>query len=150
MLTKTDISIEETRIRRLFEEWTSAVLEKNVDKLMTFYAPDVVAFDMIPPLQFIGIDAYRKSWQTGFACMPGAIEIETRDLRLTVGEDTAFCHRLVRMGGASNDGENCDCWMRWTVGLQKIDECWRITHEHVSVPINPESNQALTNLKPQP
>ena len=150
MLTKTDISIEEARIRRLFEEWTKAVVEKNVESLMAYYSPDVVVFDLIPPMEYRGLEAYRKSWQTGFECMPGNIEFETHDMQLTVDEETAFCHRLVRMSGTSKDGESCGCWMRWTVCLRKIDGNWRITHEHVSVPCNPENNQALMDLGPQP
>ena len=149
MITHIDLTVEEARLRRLFEEWTNAILEKDVEKLMAFYAPDVVAFDAVGPLQFVGRDAYRKAWETGCDCMPESIAFETRDMRLDVGEETAFCYRIVRMGGTSKNGQSCDCWMRWTNGLRKIDGCWQIVHEHVSVPFDPESNQALIHLVPE-
>lgn len=148
MITNTDIAIEEARIRRLFDEWTNAVREKNIETLMCYYAPDIVAYDLIPPMQFKGIDAYRNAWQTGFDCMTGDVEFETRDVHLSVGEDIAFCHRLVRMAGTSKDGENFGCWMRWTTGLNKINGSWRITHEHISVPFDMETDKALMDLKP--
>lgn len=42
-----------------------------------------------------------------------------------------------------------DMWSRWTVFLKKIDDRWLIAHEHVSVPIDMETEKAMWDLKPE-
>ena len=39
-------------------------------------------------------------------------------------------------------------WIRATLCYRKIDGKWMVTHEHVSVPFDPESGQASLDLKP--
>lgn len=148
MATQTDISVEQEQIRRLIANWENAAREKDIDALMAFYAPDVVAFDVIPPLRFVGEEDYRKDWEMGFSMCQGETESEMRDLNITAGPDVAFCHWLNRMSGTSNEGEHFDCWVRWTQCWRKTNGAWQITHEHISVPVDMEGNKALMNLTP--
>jgi len=148
MHVETDKAIEDAQIRRLLEDWADAILSKNLDLLMACYAPDMTAFDMIPPLQFTGKDAYRANWQMGFDCCQESAKFETHDLHLTVGDEVAYCHRLIGMRGKTPDGQDFDNWSRWTTCFRKIDGRWLITHEHVSVPIDMESGKGLMDLKP--
>lgn len=148
MLTETDKSIDEAQIRRLLDDWAKAVYDRNLDNVMSFYAPDIVAFDVIPPLQFNGIEAYRKNWQMGFDCMQQPMQFESRDLGLSIGDDVAFSHRLVHMSGTMNDGQAFDNYVRWTSCFRKINGRWLITHEHISVPIDMNSGKGLMDLKP--
>ncbi len=39
-------------------------------------------------------------------------------------------------------------WVRATLGCRRIDGRWLITHDHESVPFDPASGQALTDLAP--
>jgi uncharacterized protein (TIGR02246 family) len=139
---------EETAIRQMFKEFEQSMRSKNIERIMSFYASDLVAFDMMPPLRFVGRDQYRKSWEMGFDMMQGVWNFEQRDLNVRVSGDLAFCHAINHATGKLKNGESMDSWMRWTCCLQKIDGDWRIVHEHNSVPIDMESNQALWNLKP--
>ena len=43
----------------------------NIPAIMSIYAPDVVAYDMTPPLRFRGIDAYRKDYEDYFDAYDG-------------------------------------------------------------------------------
>lgn len=148
METQVDPRVEEAQVRRLIEDWTKAARDKDIDGLMACYAPDVVSFDMIPPLQYVGADAYRKDWQQGFEMCQEAGEFETHDVNLVVGDEVAFCHQLSRMSGTGDDGKEFDCWVRWTQCFRRIDGRWLIAHEHISVPIDMETNEGLMNLKP--
>jgi ketosteroid isomerase-like protein len=139
---------DESEIRQLFGEFTDAMRRKDIERIMSFYASDLVAFDMMPPLRFVGENQYRKSWEQGFDMMQGAWDFEQRDLNIQVSNDLAFCHALNHARGKLKDGENVDSWMRWTCCLRKIDGNWRIVHEHNSVPIDMESDKAVWNLKP--
>ena len=148
MATLTNKATEEAQIRQLIDDWVKAVRAKDIDALMTHYAPDSLLFDIMPPLQHKGADAYRKLWEGCFPYFQGQIGFEIRDLSITVGDDVAFCHSLSRMSGTTTKGEEIDNWMRATVCWRKINGKWMVTHEHVSVPIDMETNKALFDLKP--
>ena len=45
---------DETQIRELIEGWTKAIRTKDVGKLMSYIAPDILLFDLAPPLQYSG------------------------------------------------------------------------------------------------
>jgi ketosteroid isomerase-like protein len=46
------------------------------------------------------------------------------------------------------DGKAVDMWVRSTMGLQRRDGVWVITHEHNSVPFDAESGKASLDLAP--
>lgn len=140
--------VDETQIRQLLDDWTRAVQAKDIDRLMSFYASDIVAFDMIPPLWFAGKEAYRENWEMGFEMCTEQGEFETRDLSLTVSDEAAFCYRLMRMSGTTKEGEPFDNWTRWTTCFKKINGRWLIVHEHISVPFDMQTGKALMGLKP--
>jgi len=41
-------------IRGWIDRWTKAVSAKDIDRLMELYTDDVVAYDVVPPLQYVG------------------------------------------------------------------------------------------------
>jgi len=43
-----------TAITRLIDEWQQAVLARDIDKIVSFYADDIVSFDAVTALQFKG------------------------------------------------------------------------------------------------
>lgn len=138
---------EEQRIRQAIDAFAQGVRSMDIEAIMACYAPDLVAFDMIPPLKFVGKESYRKSWEQGLTMMEGPITFELRDLHLSVGRDVAFGHSLNRMAFTSKDGEQGG-WMRWTGGFQKIKGKWLVAHEHLSVPFDMNTGKALWDLTP--
>jgi ketosteroid isomerase-like protein len=147
MVMETTTVIDAAQVRQLMENLGKAISAKDIDGVMAFYAPDIVAFDIIPPLQFEGAAAYRKNWAEGFA-MSRSINFESRDLSITASGEAAFCHSLTRLSGKMKNGDDYDFWMRRTVCCRSIDGELKITHEHFSVPFDMESNKALFDLKP--
>ena len=148
MTTKNSKANDEIQIRQLIDNWTKALRVKDIDGLMSHYAPDVLLFDLAPPLQYRGADAYRKNWEEWLPSFQGPVGYEMRDLTIATGDDVAFCHSLNRISGMRTDGEQTDVWVRATVGFRKIDGKWMITHEHLSVPYDMETFKASLNLKP--
>ena len=47
-----------TAIHTLIEQWKQAVVAKDIDKIVSFYADDIIAFDAVSALQFKGKVAY--------------------------------------------------------------------------------------------
>ncbi len=134
MATKKQ-AIDETQIRELVDNWAKAVRAKDINGLMSNYAPDVLSFDVLPPLQQIGLDAARKRAEAWVSSFQGSINYEMRDLNITVGDDVAFCHSTNRVSGTKTDGGKVDMPVRATVCFRKIDGKWLVTHQHISVPV---------------
>ena len=53
-----------------------------------------------------------------------------------------------KRGFEHRSGEDVVVWVRSTVCLQRIDDRWLITHEHISFPINPENWNAIVDAAP--
>jgi uncharacterized protein (TIGR02246 family) len=149
MATDRNKAIDEARIRQLIDNWAKAVRAKDINGLMSYYTPDILVFDVAPPLQYAGTDAYRKNFEEWFPSFEGPVGCEIRDLSITTGDDVAFSHSLNRISGTRTNGEETDVWVRATLGFRKVDGKWRIAHEHVSVPFYMDgSYKGAVDLKP--
>jgi ketosteroid isomerase-like protein len=71
------------------ESWSEAARTKDIDRLMSLYAPDIVYFDVVPPLQFTGSAAVRGNFLRWFDGYKSAIALEIRDLNILVSADLA-------------------------------------------------------------
>jgi uncharacterized protein (TIGR02246 family) len=123
----------DVQIRECLDAWARALRAKDIDALMAHYTPDILTFDLMP-LQSLGVDAYRKNFEVWFASVQGPIDYEIRDLGITIRDDVAFCHYLGHVRSTRTTGEKNDYWVRVTMGFQKLNGRWMVTHEHVSVP----------------
>jgi uncharacterized protein (TIGR02246 family) len=143
-------SPEEAEIRALIDRWTEAAQGKNVDGVMSIYQPgqSLVAYDLVPPLQYKGWDAYRADYETFFGQYDGPIRFEFRDLAIAADEMLGYSHELQRVSGTLKGGHKAEFWLRVTQVYRKIDGQWHVVHEHVSVPTNLETGKAALDLTP--
>jgi uncharacterized protein (TIGR02246 family) len=149
MTTTSNIANDEGQIRERIDNWAKAVRSKDVNGVMSHYAADILTFDLAPPLEHKGADAYRKNWEKWFPTFRGPIGYEIRDLSITANDDIAFCHSLNRISGTRTNGEETDVWVRATACYRKIDGKWVVIHEHLSVPMYMDgSDRAALDLKP--
>lgn len=125
---------EDAQIRESMDASGQALRAKDINALMAHYAPEIVTFDVRPPLQIEGVDANRKNFEAWFASVQGPIDYEISNLRITMGDDVAFSHYLVHVKSTKTTGEKADYWVRVTSGFQKMNGQWMVTHEHVSLP----------------
>ena len=138
----------EAEIQRLLDNGVRSLHDKNIEGIMSMYAQDVVTFDIVPPLRYLGADALRKLWEEVFFVYEGPIEYEIHDLTITVGDDVAFSHSLNRISGTMKTGQKTGLWLRWTACFRKINGKWLIVHHQNSVPADLEHGKAVLNLKP--
>jgi ketosteroid isomerase-like protein len=138
----------EALISELIQARAKAVHDKDVDALLSHHAPDVLAFDVLNPLQYVGDAAVRERAEKWLSLYPGSVGYEIRDLNVTAGGGVAFCHYLYHVTGTLSDGGKVDMWVRATTCLRQIDDMWMIVHEHQSVPFDIETGKASLNLKP--
>ncbi|MER5910640.1 nuclear transport factor 2 family protein [Streptomyces sp. NPDC001982] len=125
----------ETDIRRLDAELTAAARERDIDRTMACYAPDVEAFHFMGGEELIGIGALRKAVEGWFATLTGPLHRDVLELRVRPGEGSAFSHALVRLRGTRVGGEPLDRVVRLTTGYRDAGFGWLIAHEHISAPL---------------
>jgi uncharacterized protein (TIGR02246 family) len=138
----------EAAIRELIDGFVTSIRAKDINGVMSVFAPEVVSFDVGPPLQHGGGEAFMKRWQELFESFQDPIDYEVRDLIITAGDDVAFSHSLNRISGTMKNGQKTDRWLRWTACYRKTDGKWLIVHEQVSVPVDAVSGKAMMDLKP--
>jgi len=141
---------DEADIRALLDRWAKAFEARDIERIMSNYAAGdaVVAYDIAPPLQYKGEDAYRKDYVEFLGQYDGPIRVEYRDMRILSSGDVGFVHSLERFSGKLKNGQQSDMWLRYTGGLRKMNGKWLIVHDHVSVPTDFESGKAVLDLKP--
>jgi ketosteroid isomerase-like protein len=139
---------EEANIRWRIGQLAESIRAMDLERVMSIYAPDMVTFDIVPPLAGAGVAAKKRNWAAAFAPYLPRIEYQVRDLTLAVSGDVAFGNSLNHIGGTLRNGRRSDLWLRWTVGLRKAEGQWFIVHDHVSVPIDFSSGRALVQLHP--
>jgi ketosteroid isomerase-like protein len=144
----TQHAIDEADIRQRIDKGVDAVRVMDLEGVMPMYAPDVVSFDLDPPLRYAGADAKREAWENVFAAYRRPLGYELPDLTLIVGDDLAFGHSLNQISGTLQNGTRTAFWLRWTTCWRKIDGTWLIAHEQVSVPVDPASGRAALTLEP--
>jgi uncharacterized protein (TIGR02246 family) len=144
----TQHAIDEADIRQRIDKLAEAIRAMDLEGVMSIYSPDLLSFDIVPPLQHVGAEAKRKNWVDAFAMYQPPLGYETRDLTITLSNDVAFGHSLNRISGTLKNGNRSDFWLRSTTCFRKIDGNWLIVHDQASVPLDLESGRALLNLEP--
>jgi uncharacterized protein (TIGR02246 family) len=146
----TSANKDDAEIRAVYDRWAKAFEARDIEGIMSIYAPGdaVIAYDVVPPLQYKGKDAYRKDYLEFLALYDGPIHVEFRDMRILSSGDVGFIHALERFTGTLKNGPQSDLWLRATSGLRKMNGQWLIVHDHVSVPIDFNSGKAVLDLKP--
>jgi uncharacterized protein (TIGR02246 family) len=148
-LTRREIMLKGAAdVRALLESWSAAVGIKDIDRLMSLYAPDIVYFDVVPPLRFTGSAAVRGNFLRWFDGWTSSIGVEIRDLNILASGDVAAVHMLHRTSGTLKDGREVGYWVRATLCFQRSDHRWLITHEHISLPIDVKSGRVVMDLVP--
>jgi ketosteroid isomerase-like protein len=140
--------MNESEIRTLVDSQSEAIRVKDLNRLMSHYSPDIIYFDAVPPLQYVGSAALRDRFRQWFDGYESGIRQDVRDLNIAVGEDIAFASMLVRTGGTLKNGHELETWARATSCYKRSDHTWLITHEHISVPIDPGTMRAALDLAP--
>ena len=127
-------SQDEATIRDMIESWAAAVRRRDLDGILQNHSSDIVMFDVPPPFQSKGIEAYKKTWDLFYSCAVDPIIFDIATMNITAGSDVAFVVATMRCTEPGPDGARKGLDFRLTIGLCKIGNQWMIMHEHHSVP----------------
>lgn len=139
----------EAEVRQRMNALMDACQNGDINRVLSFYAPDVVVHDCPPKLRLRGREEFGHSFEKWFiSAFQFPVKYDTREEKIITNGDLAVLHGLVNVKGKFREnGEEMSVWLRHTVMLQKINGEWLITHEHSSVPVD-EKMQALMGLDP--
>jgi ketosteroid isomerase-like protein len=131
-----EANMKDSEIRKFIDSRSEAVRIKDIGGLMSHYSPDIVYFDVVPPLQYVGSAALRKRFLEWFDGYEGAIGQEVRDVNIWSSGDIAVAATLIRSSGTLKNGHEVGRWVRATSCCYRSNDTWLITHEHISVPVD--------------
>jgi len=102
-------------IKKVVDEWAQAIRDGNIDGILYRHTTEAVMFDVPMPLQNVGLEEYKKTWELFFRYSHGGEgSFELIDLKIISSDSVAFCYGLLKIGG-----QVPEC--RLTLGLQKIN-----------------------------
>lgn len=125
--------MEKTDIRDVIDKWVQSVQERNIEGILANHSDNVVLYDVPPPFENVGIEAYKKTWEHSFFNGTESGVYEILNLTIEEGSDVAFCFGTLKCSW-NNKGTFEDLKFRLTIGLRKTKSGWTVTHEHHSIP----------------
>ncbi len=129
---------DKATIEAQVEKYRKAFEAKDVNAIMAAYAPgkQLFVFDVVPPREYSGWNAYKKDWEELFAAFPGPIKDTISELNISVVGPIAYSHRIEDTRLTKKDGTTQEVTVRVTDIYRKLNGKWLVVHEHVSVPVD--------------
>ncbi|HEY5049025.1 MAG TPA: nuclear transport factor 2 family protein [Rhizomicrobium sp.] len=92
---------DKAKIQALEDRFTTAFNAKDADAIMRLYVPDqsLFVFDVVPPRQYVGADAYRKDWQDFLATFKGPLKFTLSDLDIHTDGTLGYNHSIQHVTG---------------------------------------------------
>lgn len=125
--------MENAEIRNIIDNWVLSVQERNIEGILANHSDNIVLFDVPPPFESVGIEAYKKTWEQSFFNGTEKGVYEILELTIEAGNDVAFCFGTLKCSW-NNKGNFEELKFRLTVGLKRTNDGWSIKHEHHSIP----------------
>ncbi len=140
------------KVQDVLENYKSSVYEKDVERFLTIYAPDIHIYDCWSNWECKGIIHWRtnvEEWFEGLRRDGVSLIVNFNDLVIEENMNLAFVHCSVKFTAQNVETEEKlrQLTNRFTFGLRKVDDSWMITHEHSSLPINKDTGMGIFNLK---
>lgn len=125
-------------ITTLFDSFTNAVYNKDIEAYLDLYDEQVLVFDMWQAWSYDGLQAWRKMVEGWFSSLGSVRDAVTfRDQRVEVSGDLGFVTAIVRFAAVSPAGEELrflENRLSWVI--RKAGTSWKIVHQHTSGPID--------------
>lgn len=128
-------AVEEIEVRHVIEDWAEATRQDRRDDVLKNHVSDLVVFDVLPPMKYETAESYRRSWDDWQPEFEGEGKFNLENLSVTASSDVAFAHSFIRCGGTAANGRVFEDLVRATFCLRKIDGLWKISHQHISKPL---------------
>jgi uncharacterized protein (TIGR02246 family) len=144
------MNADRAAIQALEDTYNEGFNAKDVDKVMSVYLPgkELFVFDVVPPREYKGSDAYRKDFEGLFAAFTGPIKNSISDQTIHVFGSLAYGHNIQSGEFTGKDGAKVKIVVRTTDIYRKTDGKWLIVEEHNSLPVDIDTMKADMLSKP--
>jgi uncharacterized protein (TIGR02246 family) len=141
---------DKAAIQALEDTYNEGLNSKDVDKVMSVYAPgkQLFVFDVVPPREYKGWDAYKKDFEELFSGFPGPMKNTISEQTIHVVGSLAYGHNIQSGEFTGKDGTKVKIVVRTTDIYRKMNGKWLIVEEHNSVPIDMDTMKAELLSKP--
>jgi ketosteroid isomerase-like protein len=119
-------------IKALEQRLIDGIKTRDAEQIMSCYSDDVFAYDVVPPLQYVGATAFQKPWQGFPDIFKGPINAEVNDLVINSDGKIAYSRSVQHVSGTTNEGKPFDETFRITDVYRKSHGKRVIVQEHIS------------------
>lgn len=128
----------------------SAAQKRDLVAIMKNYprGDTLVVFDVAPPRQYVGYEAFQKDWQRFLDSFADPISYRMEDLNVIAGNNMAYARMIQHVSAKSRKGEPLNLYIRVTDVFRRTGGKWLIIHEHASFPVNMKTGKADFLSKP--
>ena len=132
----TAIMSNEAQIKSRIDNWAKAINQRDWGGVLAWHHENFVMYDLVPPLQSDGIEAYRETFVLFFENLQsGDDSFVVVDPHIVAGEDAAFFFSPMKCVYYDKKEQRIiHLDFRLTIGFRKIDGEWWFVHEHHSEP----------------
>lgn len=129
-------------VREAMNQWEVALSVKDSDAMHKDYADEYRLFDVGSTANTV--DEAKQTWGRCFPYFDKP-QIEYKNMVIHATDDMAVVHFNSRLHGLNVHvpEEMANAWLRGTICFRKVDGIWKCIHEHVSFPVNCETNQII-------
>ena len=122
-----DILAEAKAINAIEEQWDAAIIGKDADKIISFFAPDAVVMNQNAP-SFIGLESIERSLESWFADTTNHHNTFTSaidTIEFSASGDLAYARGTNRIKMSTSNGivEDID---KWITIYRKINGEWKV------------------------
>lgn len=140
-----------SKVQDVLEIYKTAVYEKDVEKFLSMYAPEIHIYDCWGKWEVKDLFSWKKNvaeWFNGLNEDGVLLKVDFRDLVVEEDANLAIVYCTVTFTAYKQEaGEQLrQMTNRFTYGLKKVNESWFIAHEHSSLPINIETGKGIFNM----
>jgi len=141
-----------SKVQDVLEIYKTAVYEKDVEKFLSMYAPEMHIYDCWGKWEVKDLFSWKKNvaeWFNGLNEDGVLLKVDFRDLVVEEDSNLTIVYCTVTFTAHKEEaGEQLrQMTNRFTYGLKKVNESWFIAHEHSSLPINIETGKGIFNMK---
>lgn len=140
---ETDDGTGADGIRALVHARVAAVDAWDIDALAEAVADDIRQFGVTPPAQVEGREAILEGARAWFGGYAAPIGYAVHDLETVASGDLGWASYRYRVTGTLASGDDVDMWVRATLCCIRRDGRWVVTHDHESVPWDPQTGQGI-------
>lgn len=125
---------DDQEVRAVHDAFGEGTRAADLEALMSRIADDIVSYEQVPPMEYVGVDAVRAVCASGLKTASHGVDLDTPDLTVHVGGDLAVTWGIDRVRVRQEDGSLEELRNRGTRVFARRGGQWLMVHQHLSVP----------------